>query len=125
METFKGFSKYWVQYSTSAKHGDFGFRGCLGLQSRSMKTDLTDAENIRHNDMEILKEYILEFPGEGKTFPAMIRMARRYGNDIIADLVCEKYKDVVGFESVSEKVRSKLEAGQYFVSWDIDGTSLH
>lgn len=124
-ERFKGFSKYWVKYEVSVKKaGDKGVRGCLGLVARDMKTDLTE-ENIRHNDMEILKEYVLEFPGEGKTLPTMIRMARRYGNEVMADLVCGKYENVVGFEAVSEKVRGKLEAGNYFIPWNIDGTSLH
>ena len=124
MEQFKGFSKFWVKYAVNARNGDRGVRGCLGLVARDMKTDLTE-ENIRHNDMEILKEYILEFPGEGKTLPTMIRMARRYGNEVMADLVCGKYENVVGFEAVSEKVRGKLEAGNYFIPWNIDGTSLH
>ena len=116
-DNFEGFGKYWVQ----------GAYPCQGMTSVSDRADRTmkvpdTEENIRYNDIEILKEWILEYPGEGKSLPAMIRIARRYNdNSIIADFVCSKYAPEDA--AMAAHVRSKLESGDYFVHWDLDSTS--
>jgi len=116
-----GFSVYWGDNYHSGSKGDRGIRtGAQGrtgnaVQPRNFKEPVTP-ENIEHNDMEILREIILEQVAEGKNYPAMIRMARRYNDyGIIADLVSGKYEE----PAQREKVRSKILAGAYFVPWDL------
>ncbi|MDR1273431.1 MAG: RagB/SusD family nutrient uptake outer membrane protein [Odoribacteraceae bacterium] len=78
---------------------------------------VTDDEKIRAYDEAILNEILLEFPCEGKVYPAMIRFARRYGNDyahFIADKIVPKYP-----EAMQATVRAKILAGEYFVKWDL------
>ncbi|MDR1414860.1 MAG: hypothetical protein LBI96_03530 [Odoribacteraceae bacterium] len=77
----------------------------------------TDEEKIRAYDEAILDETLLEYPCEGKVYPAMIRFARRYGNDhahFIADKIVPKYPD-----AMQATIRSKILAGEYFVKWDL------
>lgn len=121
-KNFKGFNEWWTQFDAGRiTYPDTGVRGTMGLKNRELKT-LESEDNIRYNDMEILKEYMLEFPGEGKTLPAMIRMARRYNdNTIISNLVCGKY--LKEDEAKASSIKAKIDAGDYFVHWDIDSTS--
>lgn len=116
---FKGFNEWW----TSAKftYPDRGVRGVFGLKNRELKTPDSE-DNVRYNDLEILKEYMLEFPGEGKTLPAMIRMAKRYGdNSIISGYVCGKYMPEDAAKAAT--IKNKIDSGDYFVHWNIDSTS--
>jgi len=106
---FDGFTDYWTRVTPNGTttYPDEGIRSVwTGLGYRTMASDK------EHNDMEILKEMMLEFAVEGKTLPHMIRMARRYGNDnIIADLVCPKYSN-------PEEIRSRILDKGYFIKWN-------
>jgi hypothetical protein len=65
----------------------------------------------KENDLTILDEMMLEFPCEGRIYPAMIRIAKRYNDySIIADRVAPKYSD-------PDVVREKIMDGGYFVKW--------
>lgn len=82
---------------------------------------LTDDQKIKkHNDLELVKEYFLEFPCEGKTYPFMIRVAKRWNDySFIARYVSEKYTD----PSMQETVKNKILNGAYFVPWDLKSKS--
>jgi hypothetical protein len=68
----------------------------------------------KFNDKAILDEMLLEFPCEGKIYPAMIRIAKRWGDySIIADRVCPKY----GADSTA--IRTKIMNGGYYVPWNL------
>lgn len=86
-------------------------------------------EGQRYNDMQLLDEICLEMPAEGKTLPAMIRMARRYGGEGLkkmADLVCGKYDmEDPAQAATAVKVRARILAGDYFVHWDLNSTAIH
>ena len=70
--------------------------------------------------MEILKEALLEFPCEGKTYPIMLRIARRWNDySMISRFVSEKYAD----PAKAAEVAGKIEAGAYFVPWDLSKTA--
>lgn len=114
--TWEGFTDYWTRVSRN--YPDLGIRGVVGGLPREFKP--CDSEgNKKFNDMEILHEIILEQAGEGKTYAAMLRMARRYNDyNIIADLVCPKYED-----SKQADIRNKILNGGYFVPWDIKSVS--
>lgn len=110
--TWDGFTDDWTGKSSlgTRSYPDMGIRGAFGLGSREFKK----GEEYREaNDMAILDEMLLEFPCEGKIYPAMIRMAKRYNDfNIIADRVCPKYAD-------KEGIRAKILAGGYFIHWDL------
>ncbi len=126
--TWIGFTDFWTQYTPrgTASTQDTGIRGVLGTSfGKTRRTLLTydgsqDKElSKKNNDLEILREIILEQAGEGKTYQAMLRMARRYNDyNIIADLVCPKYP-----EAKQAEIRSKIVNGSYFVPWNIDSKS--
>ncbi|MDL2241592.1 hypothetical protein LJB91_01630 [Bacteroidales bacterium OttesenSCG-928-L03] len=124
--TWPGFTDYWREYTPRGKRAYAASSGVRTIananQPRTMMTfeDADDvAAAIRHNDMEILKEMILEYAGEGKTYPAMLRMARRYNDyNIIADLVCPKYP-----EDKQDEIRQRILDGGYFVPWKLDSKS--
>lgn len=111
----KGYTTRWVNGGSAASN--HAIRD--GVLSRTfMPAD--SPENKKHNDIEILRETILEFPGEGKTYPAMIRIARRYQDPaIIADLVCPKYEEA----GLADAIRTKIMSGQYFIHWDYGNLS--
>lgn len=138
--TWEGFTDWWLEYTPNGRRTyafDSGVRGVLTSQfiaddarrnflpytnPHDPETPLT-AEQLKevkkNNDLEILKEIVLEQAGEGKTYPAMIRMARRYNDyNIIADLVCEKYP-----EEKKEEIRNKILNDGHFVPWDLDSQS--
>lgn len=103
------FSNAWTGTTAMGKRSypDKGIRGTQGLNSHSFSKD------VQKNDSIILNEMLLEFAAEGKIYPAMIRMARRYGDySIIADRVCPKYKN-------ADEIREKIMKGGYFVPWDL------
>jgi hypothetical protein len=108
-----GFTKDWTSTTSigTRKNPDLGMRGCFsaGLASRTFSS--TDK---KANDMAILNEIMIDMACEGRTYPAMIRMAKRYGDySIIADRVCPKY----GADSTI--IRSKIANGGYFINWDL------
>ncbi|MCD8178825.1 MAG: hypothetical protein LUE98_16025 [Tannerellaceae bacterium] len=106
--SFSGFTDWWTARtpSGSAQYPDKGIRGVFKLGDREMTRDKYQ------NDLLILDEMMLEFPVEGKTLPAMIRMARRYGDaNIIADRICPKYSN-------PDEIRAKILAGGYFIKWN-------
>ncbi len=110
--TWAGFTDDWTAVTSigTRKYPDMGIRGVFDLGSREFKRG---DEFKQENDMAILDEMMLEFPCEGKIYPAMIRMAKRYNDyNIIADRVCPKYTN-------PESVRSKILNGGYFISWDL------
>lgn len=117
----------------SAAPGDDGYRPMyVGEEPKEydpvdFPTNAEDGQ--RYNDMQLLNEICLEMPAEGKTLPAMIRMARRYGDDGLkkmADLVCGKYDmEDPAQAAVAAKVRAKILAGDYFVHWDLNSTAIH
>ena len=70
--------------------------------------------------MEILKEVLFEFPCEGKTYSIMCRIARRWNDYIMMSrFVSEKYAD----QAKAAEVAGKIEAGAYFVPWDLSKTA--
>lgn len=118
-------------FSTSWKRTSgwsLGVRGCSGLKNLTLTDGDKDENNqaiiepvpdqarIKEYDMALLNEALLEFPCEAKVYPMMIRMARRYGWDlsIITDRICPKYP-----VSMQGEIKSKIEAGEYFVPWDL------
>ena len=113
--TWTGFTDDWTGKSSlgSRKYPDMGIGGAFNLGNREFKRD-----DIKANDAQILNEMMLEFPAEGKIYPAMIRMARRYNDlNIISDRVCPKYKN-------PEEIRAKISADVdgkpgYFVHWKL------
>lgn len=106
----KGYTTRWVNGGNNASNRAIRDGN---LPRVFMPTD--SPENKKYNDIEILRETILEFPGEGKTYPAMVRIARRYQDPaIIADLVCPKYEAV----GLADMIRAKIMNGEYFVHWD-------
>lgn len=110
---WSGFTADWTSTTTmgTRKYPDLGMRGCYsaGLGSRTFS-----ATDIKANDMAILNEMLIDQACEGRTLPAMIRMARRYNDyNIIADRVCPKY----GVDSTA--IRSKILDGGYFINWKL------
>ena len=119
-------------------YADNGVRGILGLGKRDMwqtpedikeeivaeqKLDgLSDEDKIKkHNDIELVKEAFLEFPCEGKTYPLMIRVAKRWNDySFIADFVGQKYESD---QAKQAEVKAKIMNGAYFVPWDLQGKS--
>ncbi|MDR2130644.1 MAG: RagB/SusD family nutrient uptake outer membrane protein [Odoribacteraceae bacterium] len=119
----------WDLYGDAASWGvnwsgskpNIGIRGANDLAPYDLPryddTSVSDEEKIRAYDEAILNEILLEFPCEGKVYPAMIRFARRYGNDyatFVADRVVPKYP-----ASMQADIRAKILAGEYFVKWEL------
>lgn len=142
-EQWQGLNCNWGLWTTlyagfRRTYADNGVRGILGLGKRDMwqtKEDikaeivaeqklegLSDEDMIKkHNDIELVKEAFLEFPCEGKTYPLMIRVAKRWNDySFIADFVSEKYE---ADPAKQAEVRSKIMNGAYFVPWDLNGKS--
>lgn len=109
--SWAGFTDAWTTAwrvgEKNRTYADKGVRGIFGLANRKFTDDQ------QANDMQILDEMMLEFPCEGKIYPAMVRMAKRYNNyNIIADRVCPKYTN-------PEDIRAKILAGGYFLHWNL------
>ena len=97
---------------TNRAYGDNGLRGTAktNMGSRSFTND------IKSNDEELLKEMMLEMACEGKVYPAMIRMAKRYNdNSIMAKYICEKYEGKGNVAAIREKIMN----GDYFIKWNL------
>ncbi|MEZ3558619.1 MAG: hypothetical protein K1V86_04020 [Duncaniella sp.] len=115
-----------VNWTSNAEWGAFrypntGVRGCHEIPGRSMITDLDEsevsaAEAIRINDMQILDEALLEFACEGRTYAFMNRMALRYGDlSIVADRVAPKY-EATGKDAL---IRARILDGANYVHYDL------
>lgn len=108
----------------SRAYPDTGVRGNASLENRDFQlfdpskvyTDEETRGMMHYNDSLMLCERILEQPGEGKTYEAMLRVARRYNDfSIITNFVCPKYP-----ESQREIIRQRIENEEgYFVPWDL------
>lgn len=122
--TWNGFTPHWTTANAvyyfadgsvkvaSRKYGDRGLRGvdCTKMGSRTFTND------ARENDEELLKEAMLEMSCEGKVYPMMIRMAKRYNDpSIMAKYICEKY----AANGNAEAIRAKIMNGDYFIKWDL------
>ena len=117
--TWNGFTPHWTSSKTTyylagiptignRPYGDNGLRATMA--SRSL------TNNIKSNDEEILKEMMLEMACEGKVYPAMIRMAKRYkDNSFMAKYISEKYESTGN----AAAIRSKIMNGDYFIKWDL------
>ncbi len=121
-----GITPHWTNSSTiyhfsngttkisNRKYGDRGIRGIeTSYSNMGARTFSSDA---RSNDEEILKEMMLEMACEGKVYPAMIRMAKRYNdNSIMAKYISEKYEKTGN----AGEIRSKIMKGDYFIKWNL------
>lgn len=109
--SWAGFTDNWT--ATTRSYGDRGIRTVMGMPNRELK--IAGSEDIKkYNDLQILDEILLDLAGEGKTYPAMLRIARRYNDyNIIADRVVPKY------EERAEEIRAKIHDGGYFIYWDL------
>lgn len=121
-----GITPHWANVSTvynyangttgigSRKYGDRGIRGVETSYSSLGSRNFTS--NTQNNDEEILKEMMLEMACEGKVYPAMIRMAKRYkDNSFMAKYISEKYESTGN----AAAIRSKIMNGDYFIKWDL------
>lgn len=141
---WEGFTSQWTKASGRG-YPDSGIRGLFGdlgdrdmwqteeemnaalaekpeLEAEYNLSGLADAQQKikKHNDIEMLKEALLELPCEGKTYPLMIRIARRWNDfSIISRFVCEKYP-----EGKKAEIKNKIENDDaYFVPWDLSNTA--
>lgn len=120
---WEGFTNYWTKTNPGKnyKSGNQGIRGMQGVPARKLYTDprsegVSDAEAIRHNDLQLLDEAILEFAVEGRNYAFMNRMALRYGDlSIVADRVCPKYEP----HGLDAQVRAKILAGGNYVHYPL------
>lgn len=122
-----GFTPHWANVSTMyyyangtsgfgrRAYGDRGIRG-YGNSSWTMG-DRPFGSDKFENAKEILKEMVLEMSGEGKVYPALIRIVRRHGEllQFMADLIAEKYEG----KGNAEAIRAKIMNGEYFIHWDL------
>lgn len=124
--TWNGFLPNWTSNKTNYLRGgsleittrsvnsvDLGIRGCNEKQigARSFTGDK------RANDEGILKEMMMEMSCEGKVYPAMIRMAKRYNDpSFMAQCIGEKYEETGN----AAEIRAKIMNGGYFIKWDLD-----
>ncbi|MBQ8360827.1 MAG: hypothetical protein IJX44_02620 [Bacteroidaceae bacterium] len=114
---FPEFSSLWIGgLDGSHKYSNDGIRNVLGLKDRAFVTDeeADPAEAKKANDLAIADEHMLEFAVEGKTYPALIRIATRWNDfSIVADRVAPKY----GVRAA--EIHAKIMAGGYWVPWDL------
>jgi hypothetical protein len=114
-----GFTDDWTGSTAlgTRKYYNVGIRGTFGLASRAFMTDSSVVDkdfSKKFNDKAIIDEMMLEFPCEGKIYPALVRVAKRWNDyGIVADRVSPKY------EANTEAIRTKILNGAYFVTWDL------
>ncbi|MDP4278711.1 MAG: hypothetical protein Q8914_13885, partial [Bacteroidota bacterium] len=96
--TWAGFTDDWTGATAKGtrKYYNVGIRGTFALADRKFK-NASSSENFdsikKFNDEAIMDEMLLEFPCEGKIYPALIRVAKRWNDyNIVADRVCPKYE---------------------------------
>ncbi len=120
---FEGFTNDWTSTASwgTRKYPHLGIRGGFTLKDRpfviSYTSEASKMAGMKANDMAILDEAMLEFAGEGKTYPMFIRMAKRWGNgsydaSIVSSRVAPKYGDKA--EMMIPKIESAI-----FVPWDL------
>ena len=119
---FEGFTNDWTATASwgTRKYPHLGVRGAFSLKDRTFELandQLHLMANMKLNDMNLLDEALLEFAGEGKVYPMLIRSARRWGNggydaSIISSRVALKYGDK------AESMKPLIEE-QFFVPWDL------
>ncbi len=115
-----GFTINWSKGGNQSSYPPTGIRNCLVLAERTLRTEQTE-EARAYNDSLLALEYVLEFPAEGKIYPALIRLARRHNNlGFITDHVLRKYEAV----GMADKVKAAIEGTNngvpgYFVPWDL------
>lgn len=124
--TWYGFVPHWTSGSALYKHADgtskiearrYGDKGLRGKGHSTQMAPRIFTSDTKENDKEILKEWVLETCGEGKAYPALIRMSRRYNdNSFMADLISEKYEG----KGNAEAIRAKIMNGDYFIHWDLN-----
>lgn len=121
-----GFNEYWTHTNpgNNGKSGNQGVRCMQGVPAGAARhivmepgdEDMTDAEAIHSNDLQLLDECILEFGAEGRNYAVMNRMALRYNDlGIVADLVCPKYEATGN----ADQIRAKILAGGNYVKYDL------
>lgn len=114
---FPEFTSLWIGgLDGSHKYSNDGIRNVLGLKERAFVTDeeADPAEAMKFNDQAIADEHMLEFATEGKTYPALIRIATRWNDfSIVADRVTPKYG------ARASEIHAKIMAGGYWVPWDL------
>jgi hypothetical protein len=118
-----GFNNNWtkvIMSGSTLKYPYKGMRKCLQLQSRTLRTEQTE-EARAYNDSLLACEYVLEFPAEGKTYPALIRLARRHHNlNLIESFVLPKYEESGKAARVKSAIESTINGVPgYFVPWDL------
>jgi starch-binding outer membrane protein, SusD/RagB family len=117
--TWAGFTDDWTGSTAlgTRKYYNVGIRGTFSLGNRTFTTSASPEvlDTVKKfNDKAIMDEMMLEFPCEGKIYPSLIRVAKRWNDyNIVADRVCPKYGDK------AEEIRAKILAGRYFVPWDL------
>lgn len=123
--TWDGFTDDWTTSTAlgTRKYPNVGIRGTFGLSSRTFRTIVSDAakeEAKKFNDLAIMDEMLLEFPCEGKIYPALIRVAKRWNDyNVVADRVVGKYGDRA--EEVRSIINSEVNGVQgCFVPWDLE-----
>lgn len=123
--TWNGFTPCWTGVKTNylvngaieittrgTNYTDLGIRGCdnFSVGEHPFTSDK------QANDEEILKEMMMEMSCEGKVYPALIRMARRYNDpSFMAEIIGEKYEETGN----AAEIRSKIMNGDYFIHWDL------
>ncbi len=116
-DMFTEFSSLWISgLDGSHKYSNDGIRNVLGLKDRPFVIDDEGNPNVakKANDCAIADEYMLEFAVEGKTYPALIRIATRWNDySIVADRVSPKYG------ARASEIHAKIMAGGYWVPWDL------
>jgi len=118
--TWAGFTDDWTGSTAlgTRKYYNVGIRGTFALANRPFKTMVVAPQyqaDMKYNDLAIMDEMLLEFPCEGKIYPALIRVAKRWNDyGIVADRVTPKY----GADSAS--IRTKILDGGYFVPWNLN-----
>ena len=113
---FEEFSSLWIGgLDGSHKYSNDGIRNVLGLKDRPFVLDDEETPNAKIiNDCAIADEYMLEFATEGKTYPALIRIATRWNDySIVADRVSPKYG------ARASEIHAKIMAGGYWVPCDL------
>lgn len=124
---FNGFCTMWACPSSTDRYGMYtGFRTCLTLGDVDIwhsNAKATLDKIHRHNDELIRNEWVLEFPVEGKTYPALCRFAEMYQDPtLVSDIVTLKYEAAGMDAQIASKICSKSPVTGlpgYWVPWKL------
>ena len=127
---YRGFTTQWTCPSSTDRYGMYtGFRTCLTLadvdiwHEDKLQEGYTMADIIRHNDLLIRNEWVLEFPVEGKIYPTLCRMAEHYQDpSMVTDIVRVKYEANGMAPAITSKIQSPSPITGlpgYWVPWDL------